>query len=505
GSGKRAAMGAGKHAVTQEAFDALVREAMDEFDMAPAEAVDDAVRTLTMQGADLAGIVAAYSATGQRAQHPAAAAAAQLAGALARWKERHGGGEGEGAYSGADFLAVLHALSALSLALSPSQGGQAEQQGAGREDSAGAAAGGTGWEEAAVVAGRNEGLPAAVGALGVVLGAVERGEKGGDGQEGEEGGARVERAVCDALTCTEALLSHVPGARDHFFRLSGPPLLASALPAPPFTSCTLTRVAAAARAARAASMENEVIKEALMDAALHVALLNAIRGIMQSKRTADVDSSVADVAEAGSVMCACCGAVRALVTNDDVRVAASKTFSNARAVAEAGAVDVLLGAAAAFSADTAVLPSVLAALKAIAVNEDICRSIAALAGVPLVLAHLQAALATRCSPLAAPSAALLAQLAGSDANKVLIVETGGIPVLVEAVKVFVDDGAVLQELLACLAAVTLRSPAHAAAAVGAGVLEAAVDAMEGGAATSGSQWQACQLLRNLAVRNPEHR
>ncbi|CAI5956796.1 unnamed protein product [Closterium sp. NIES-65] len=553
GSGKRAAMGAGKHAVTQEAFDALVREAMDEFDMAPAEAVDDAVRTLTMQGADLAGapltmqgadlagapltmqgadlagIVAAYSATGQRAQHPAAAAAAQLAGALARWKERHGGGEGEGpvCVCGASkgvgsfqpppyasphhttlsrgLQAVLHALSALSLALSPSQGGQAEQQGAGREDSAGAAAGGTGWEEAAVVAGRNEGLPAAVGALGVVLGAVERGEKGGDGQEGEEGGARVERAVCDALTCTEALLSHVPGARDHFFRLSGPPLLASALPAPPFTSCTLTRVAAAARAARAASMENEVIKEALMDAALHVALLNAIRGIMQSKRTADVDSSVADVAEAGSVMCACCGAVRALVTNDDVRVAASKTFSNARAVAEAGAVDVLLGAAAAFSADTAVLPSVLAALKAIAVNEDICRSIAALAGVPLVLAHLQAALATRCSPLAAPSAALLAQLAGSDANKVLIVETGGIPVLVEAVKVFVDDGAVLQELLACLAAVTLRSPAHAAAAVGAGVLEAAVDAMEGGAATSGSQWQACQLLRNLAVRNPEHR
>ncbi|CAI5534778.1 unnamed protein product [Closterium sp. Naga37s-1] len=507
------AMGAGKrNAVTQEAFDALVREGMDEFDMAPGEAVEDAVRTLTMQGADLTGIVTAYSATGQRAEHPAAAAATQLAAALAGWKERQGGGEGEGAYSGADFHAVLHALCALSHALSPSvdgsQGGEAEQQGR-REESATAAAGGSGPGEAAVVAGRNEGLPAAVGALGVVIGAVERGEKGGEGEEGEEGGGRVERAVCDALTCTEALLTHVPGARDHFFRLAGPPLLAAALPVPPFSSCSLTRVAAAARTVRAASVENEVIKEALMDAALHVALLNAIRGIVQFKRTADVDSSITDVAEAGSATCACCGAVRALLTNDDVRVAASKTFSNARSVAEAGAVDALLSAAAAFSSDVAVLPSVLpsvlAALKAIAVNEDICRSIAALSGVPLVLAHLRAALASHCSPLAAPSAALLAQLAGSDANKVLIVETGGIPVLVEAVKAFVDDGAVLQELLACLAAVTLRSPAHAAAAVAGGLLEAAVEAMEGRGATAGSQWQACQLLRNLAVRNPEHR
>ncbi|CAI5489250.1 unnamed protein product, partial [Closterium sp. Naga37s-1] len=503
-------MGAGKHAVTQEAFDALVREGMDEFDMAPEEAVEDAVRTLTMQGADLAGIVAAYSASGQRAQHPAAAAATQLATALAGWKERHGGGEGEGAYSGADFQAVLHALSTLSRALSPSaggcQGGQGEQEGAGRDKSAAAAAaGGSVSGEAAVVAGRNEGLPAAVGALGVVLGAVERGEKGGEGEEGEEGGRRVERAVCDALSCTEALLSHVPGARDHLFRLAGPPLLAAALPVAPFTSGSLTRVAAAASAVRAASEGNEGVKEALMDAALHVNLLHAISAIVQSKQSADGDSSVADVAEAGSAMCACCGAVRALVTNDDVRVAASKTFSNARAMADAGAVDVLLGAAAAFSSDPAVLPAVLGALKAIAVNEDICRSIAALAGVPLVLAHLRAALASHCSPLAAPSAALLAQLAGSDANKVLIVETGGIPVLVEAVKAFVDDGAVLQELLACLAAVTLRSPAHAAVAVGAGVLEVAVEAMEGRGATPGSQWQACQLLRNLAVRNPEHR
>ncbi|CAI7916349.1 unnamed protein product [Closterium sp. NIES-54] len=749
-------MGAGKHAVTQEAFDALVREGMDEFDMAPHEAVDDAVRTLTMQGADLAGapltmqgadlagapllsasrrlqwsgdhpltfpsnplpppshtlcqaesgcpiphalaswplnpirhappprvharagIVTAYSATGQRAQHPAAAAATQLTAALAGWKERQAGGDG--AYSGAHFhlpstpfrflptpaypvflpspsspllcvataprpQAVVEALCALRRALSPSvagtPGGQAQQEGVGGEEGA-AVAGRSASGEAAVVAGRNEGLPAAVGALGVVLGAVERGEKGGEAEEGEEEGGGLERAVCDALTCSEELLTHgdalmhhprshhatpsshaarphaylpqlnhpaplllhlflnlnafpfaplflpdlspplplpprtaVPGARDHFFRLSGPSLLATALPVPPFSSCSLTRVAAVGSTVRAASVENEVIKEALMDAALHVKLLNAIVGIIHSKRTADGDGSVTDVAKAGSAMCACCGAVRALVTNDDVRVAASNTFSNARTMADAGAVHVLLTAAAAFPAHVAVLPAVLAALKAIAVN---VRSPAHLplltfpcsrspAHLPLLLllllllllmllllllllmllllplwtattmiittialnipppgppplpsfpmprstlcivlhptphpvlppcaprrtsvaASLLSPGCPSCSPtsgLPSPRTALPSllppphcwrskppplvilaslvqirlfscvprshrQLAGSDANKVLIVETGGIPVLVEAVKAFVDDGAVLQEVWGC--------------------------------------------------------
>ncbi|CAI5949793.1 unnamed protein product [Closterium sp. NIES-64] len=373
------------------------------------------------------------------------------------------------------FLPVLHALSTLSRALNPSaggcQGGWGEQEGAGRDKSAGvAAAGGSGPGEAIVVAGRNEGSPAAVGALGVVLGAVERGGKGGEGEEGgAEGGTMLTPCSHHAHTmlttnshaahlpavsvsthsfCTLLLLNAypftplllhdltppsppltaVPGARDHLFRLAGPPLLAAALPVAPFTSGSLTRLAAAATAVRAASEGNEGVKEALMDVALHGNLLHAISAIVHSKQSADRDSSVADVAEAESAICACCGAVRALVTNDNVRVAASKTFSNARAMADAGAVDVLLGAAAAFSSDMAVLPAVLGALKAIAVNvravplthslvpptilarEDICRSIAPLGGVPLVLAHLRAALASHCSLLAAPSAALLAQL-----------------------------------------------------------------------------------------------
>ncbi|CAI5933436.1 unnamed protein product [Closterium sp. NIES-65] len=385
--------------------------------------------------------------------------------------------------------AVLHALSTLSRALNPSaggcQGGWGEQEGAGRDKSAGvAAAGGSGPGEAIVVAGRNEGSPAAVGALGVVLGAVERGGEGRRGGGGRCRGRCVTRSHalrrCSRMTmltpcshhahtmlttnshaahlpavsvsthsfCTLLLLNAypftplllhdltppsppltaVPGARDHLFRLAGPPLLAAALPVAPFTSGSLTRLAAAATAVRAASEGNEGVKEALMDVALHGNLLHAISAIVHSKQSADRDSSVADVAEAESAICACCGAVRALVTNDNVRVAASKTFSNARAMADAGAVDVLLGAAAAFSSDMAVLPAVLGALKAIAVNvravplthslvpptilarEDICRSIAPLGGVPLVLAHLRAALASHCSLLAAPSAALLAQL-----------------------------------------------------------------------------------------------
>ncbi|GJP71912.1 hypothetical protein CLOP_g2701 [Closterium sp. NIES-67] len=454
-------MGAmGRHAVTQEAFDGLVRENMEEFAMAAGEAVEDAVHTLTMQGADLTGIVTAYSASGQREEHLATLAATQLREALAAWEERGGGG----------------GSAPRSLRL---QGGCRHRRPIrGRHVRGQGQAGGGG-------RGGGEG-------------------RGGGGRGGGEGRARGEEALCDALRCMEVMLTHVPGARDDFFRLSGPSLLASALAASS-SSSSLRFLTAAACTVRAACTENEVIKEALMEGAVHVAILNAVGGILKKKGSADVDTSAADVAEAGSAMCACCGALRSLVTNDDVRVAASKTFTNARTMAEAGAADVLLGAAAAFSNDVSVLPSVLAALKAIAVNEDICRSIASQAGVPLVLGQLRVALALHCSSLAAPSASLLAQLAGSDANKALIVEAGGMPLLVDAMKAFLHHGAVLQELLACMAALTLRNPAHAAAAVAAGVLDAAVDAMEGRGATAGSQWQACQVLRNLAVRNPEHR
>lgn len=44
-------------AISQEGFDAAVKENMEDFDMDLAEAVEDAVKTFQIQGADLSGTV----------------------------------------------------------------------------------------------------------------------------------------------------------------------------------------------------------------------------------------------------------------------------------------------------------------------------------------------------------------------------------------------------------------------------------------------------------------
>ena len=43
--------------LTQEEFDALVKENMEEFDMEREEAVEDAIKTFTMQGVSLTGML----------------------------------------------------------------------------------------------------------------------------------------------------------------------------------------------------------------------------------------------------------------------------------------------------------------------------------------------------------------------------------------------------------------------------------------------------------------
>lgn len=46
----------GVRTISQEAFDDLVRENMEELGMDPTEALQDAVETLSLQGVDLSGL-----------------------------------------------------------------------------------------------------------------------------------------------------------------------------------------------------------------------------------------------------------------------------------------------------------------------------------------------------------------------------------------------------------------------------------------------------------------
>lgn len=66
------------------------------------------------------------------------------------------------------------------------------------------------------------------------------------------------------------------------------------------------------------------------------------------------------------------------------------------------------------------------------------------------------------------AAALLRQLAGSDAIKEAVIEAGGLALLVRCVGVHSGNAGVLEQALGLLAALTLRNPDGAAKAVESG-------------------------------------
>lgn len=51
----------GVRPISQEAFDDLVRENMEDLGMDPAEALQDAIDTLTLQGVDLSGTISPFA------------------------------------------------------------------------------------------------------------------------------------------------------------------------------------------------------------------------------------------------------------------------------------------------------------------------------------------------------------------------------------------------------------------------------------------------------------
>jgi len=194
-----------------------------------------------------------------------------------------------------------------------------------------------------------------------------------------------------------------------------------------------------------------------------------------------------------------------LVTADDNRVVASQVYTHARNFAKTGMADVLLDVAREENLASSSLATLCTTLKSIAVNDEICKSIAENGGLDVVLQCIDDSGNQRNKALAKTSCALLTQLAGSDANKDAILLKGGIAKIIRLSSVYREEPSVLQETMATIRALTLRSPANAAKAVEAGAVDLAAEAMEEHCSAHLMQKQACLMIRNLAVRNPENR
>nr|ACF78486.1 unknown [Zea mays]ACG37139.1 hypothetical protein [Zea mays] len=416
--------------ISQEAFDSMVRENMEDLGMDPDEALADAVEALTLQGADLSGIVKRV---------PGEATAAEVS-------------------------PVVRVLDELKASLSASGGSEQDLDGLVSlfDELRNLCCSGEGSENAAIAV-RN----GVVEAL-VALCASARVEQ--------------ERLLASALKSLSSVLRDV-ASTEKFRRSEGPKIVMDLLQGGSENSDLLD---AGFSVVAAGSAGNEVVKESFMDLKVDELILR----VMKDKSKSNVQSLY--------------DAIRVLLKPDDNRVVASQVYGYSRRFAEIGVAEVLVNALREQVAPSS-LPSACAALKSIAVNDEICRSISENGGIDVLLQCIDEAGEQKNKVVARSCCSLLSKLAASDANKSIIIQRGGFDRFLKLTSRFSEDPAIIQEVMSMVTVLTLRSPENAARAMEEGYGTLAIQSMQRFPSSGQTQKQACLMIRNLVARNPENR
>ncbi|BBH09524.1 ARM repeat superfamily protein [Prunus dulcis] len=264
-----------------------------------------------------------------------------------------------------------------------------------------------------------------------------------------------EHAIVSALKAL-AFLLHDLKSRETFRASDGPKLVVGII-TDGFENIDILSSGFAVIAAAATG--NEVLKELFVELKIEELILR----VLSVKREASIQS-VYD-------------AIWVLLTPDDNRVLASQVFGYARKFAKIGIARALVDSIrAGLSSSSLVSASI--ALKAVAVNDEICTSISENGGVDAVLVCIDDS--------SEQGNKTVAKLAGSDANKTAIVEKKGMDRLIKLSARFFDDPSVLQEV-----------PENAARAIEAGAGELALQAMQKFPAAQQMQKNSCLMIRNL--------
>ncbi|XP_071726178.1 uncharacterized protein [Rutidosis leptorrhynchoides] len=415
-------------AISQQAFDEMVKENIDDLGMEPTEALTDAIETLTLQGVDLSGIV---TNTVPGELNPV--------------------------------IESIHRIKQL-------------------QDS--------NWTDESVV---NE-------AIGLFdnLNAISRVDGSGSGNAAvatRNGGVELMCSVCEKLSITgrdTALVSalntlaaflHDLQSRETFLQSGGPKMVVGILTNGTQNANVLNSVFSVVAAA---ATGNEVLKESFVE--LHIDEL--IVTIMR-KHSKESIPSLYD-------------AIRVLLSADDNRVLASQVYGYARQFAKVGIADALVKSLDGGISSPSVVSATIA-LKAVAVNDEICKSVAENGGIDSLLICIDDAGIQGNSIVAKACCSLLSKLAASDYNKSAIVEKGGLNRLITLSSRLADDPSVIQEVMTIISTLCLRSPGNAGLAMEAGAGELAIQAMKNYPQAFQLQKNACLMIRNLVARNSENR
>ncbi|KAG2705479.1 hypothetical protein I3760_05G055400 [Carya illinoinensis] len=450
--------------ISQGAFDDLVKENIDDLGMDPAEALQDAIQTLTLQGVDLSGIVTCLPGEGSVKDNP-------VIQSLVALKQLDSDLKDEISKKGLnDLLEFLDKLTEL-----------CGDQGSGN----------------AAIATRNGGVEL----LCSICSKIRSG---------------CEQVLISALRALVSLLHDLQSTET--FRASGGP--ATVVGILNDYSQNLDILSNAFMVVSAASTGNEIIKESFMELKIDELIMRILsdphgqsRGSIQSiydsirvLLTPDDNRVVASQVYGYARVFAKIGVARALV--DSLHAGLSSpglvTASIALKAVAVNAAECVQGKifVSAEKTNTGRYTRYLGQCKT---KDEICKSIAESGGIDAVLQCIDDSGEQGNKIVARACCSLLSKLAGSDTNKTTIVEKGGMDRLIKLSARFSDDPAVLQEVMSLISVLSLRSPENAARAIEAGAGDLAIQAMEKFPTAQQMQRNSCLMIRNLVVRNPENR
>ena len=421
--------------VTQASFDETVQENIDEFDLTPEEALSDAVKEFELQGVVLSDIDKSYAGPEGRGEHPVIGLTKAFVEAVeSSWDTTTAVSTPDSTAA----AAVKTTADALRLSITS-------------QDPC------PGWGAACVGAG---------GVQGAHLFVTKYAGLGGKNSEDDSSQDLLHTALevlGSILTADEAKVT--------FASLKFPMAFTNET----WLNCKTWKTKAAfAKVVGNASLRCEASKGAFVKAGVETCLVSLL-GECTRESTSGVESAGGVVSTSGVESTSCvastrgvqstaitvgsddfkrsalreaCIAARALTTGDDPREPASGAFAHARALAKAGAAASLCAAFRTESlesnVDLSLLQQIAAALRHVAVNDDICKETSDKGGLRIALQLLKST-ATSSAKTTKACAQLVRQLAGSDHVKPLIVSLGGIEALSHGVCVFGERAEIAAE------------------------------------------------------------
>ncbi|XP_078157354.1 ARM repeat superfamily protein [Carex rostrata] len=419
--------------ISQEAFDELVKENIDDLGMDPDEALEDAIQTLTLQGVDLSGVIKCVPGTSNVEDNLVIQLMNELKSIVTSLETSNLSSDDQ---NGEKIVVLLNKLCGLCSV--------------------------TGSENATLAA-RNGGVEA----LTSLCSSLD---------------CKFERALALGLKALSLIVCDLQSS-ESYRRCGGIRTVMDILHGPP-RSLDIRESSFAVIAS--ASTGNEVVKESFMELKVDQLLVEAVKE------------------ESNNNMQSLYDAIRVILTPDDPRVAASQVFGYARTFAKVGMADALVNALRK-GVGSSCLPSACAALKAVAVNDEICKSISEKGGIDVILQCIDESGQQGNRVIAKSCCSLLSKLAASDANKIAIVQKDGIEKLIILSSRFSDDPSVIQEVMSIITVLALRLPENAARAIEAGLGDLTIESMQKYPTSHQMQKQACLMIRNLVVRNLENR